>query len=60
MGSLRVVGSFKLYVSFEKDPYKRDYSAKETCILKESTNDSHLMYGSLALSSDQLVGSLKL
>jgi len=25
MGWLRFVGSFKLYVSFAKEPYKRDY-----------------------------------
>ena len=34
MGWLRLVGSLKLYVSFAKEPYKRDYSAKETSILR--------------------------
>jgi len=39
---LRLVGSFKIWVSFAKDPYKRDlYSAKETCTFKEPTNRSH-------------------
>jgi len=42
MGWLRFVGSLKLYVSFAKEPYKRDvYSAKETYNFKEPTNCSH-------------------
>ena len=38
MGWLRLVGSFKSQVSFAKEPYKRDYSAKETYDIKEPTN----------------------
>ena len=35
MGWLRLVGSSKIYVSFVKEPYKRDlYSVKETFIFK--------------------------
>ena len=42
MGWLWLVGSLKLYVSFAKEPYKRDLnSAKETYNLKELTNRSH-------------------
>jgi len=42
MGSLRLVGSLKLQVSFEKEPYKRDYiPAKETYSFKKPTNRSH-------------------
>jgi len=41
MGSLRLVGSLKLQVSFAKEPYKRDCSAKETCDFKGPTNRSH-------------------
>ena len=40
---LRWVGSLKTYASFAKEPYKRDYSAKETCNFKEPTNRSHSM-----------------
>ena len=39
-GWLRLVGSLKLYVSFEKETYKRDYSEKETYDFKEPTNRS--------------------
>jgi len=40
---LRLVGSFKFYVFFAKEPYKREdrYSAKEAYIFKEPTNRSH-------------------
>jgi len=42
MGWLRLVGSLELYVSFAKEPYKRDdILQKETYILKEPTNSSH-------------------
>jgi len=42
MGWLRLVGSWKLYVSFVKEPYKRDLdSTKETYNLKEPTKRSH-------------------
>jgi len=41
MGWLRLVGSLKLYVSFAKEPYKRDYFTKETYDFKEPTNRSH-------------------
>jgi len=42
MGWLQLVGSFKLSVSFAKEPYKRElYSAKETYNFKEPTNRSH-------------------
>jgi len=38
----RLVGCLKIYVSFTKEPYKRDlYSAKETYILKHPANRSH-------------------
>ena len=33
MGWLRLVGSFKLYVSFAKDPYKRDYILQKRPII---------------------------
>jgi len=41
MAWLRLVGSLKLYVSFAKEPYKREYSAKETYNFKEPTKRSH-------------------
>jgi len=44
MGWLRVAGSLKLQVSFAKEPYQRDYSAKETCNFKEPTDRSHLIH----------------
>ena len=40
-GWLPLVGSLKLQVSFAKEPYKRDYSAKETYKLKDPTKRSH-------------------
>jgi len=45
MGWLQSVGALKLQVSFAKEPYKRDYSAKETCNFKEPTNRSHPIAG---------------
>jgi hypothetical protein len=42
MGLLRLVGFFKLYVSFAKEPYKRDYILqKRPYNFKEPTNRSH-------------------
>ena len=41
MGWLRLVGSLKLQVSFAEQPYKQDYSAKETYNIKEPTHRSH-------------------
>jgi len=41
MGWLRLVGSYKLYVSFAKEPCKRRYSAKEADDFKGPTNRSH-------------------
>jgi len=39
---LRLVGSLKKYVSFAKEPYKRDlYSAKETYHFEESVHSVH-------------------
>jgi len=39
---LRLVGSLKMWVSFAKDPYKRDlYSAKKSYIFNEAANRSH-------------------
>jgi len=54
MGWLRLVGSLKLYVSFAKEPHKRDdilqrYSAKETCNSKEPTTRSHPIMGGFGL-----------
>jgi len=40
---LRLVGSIKLKVSFAKEPYKRDTSAKETYNLIDPTDRSHPM-----------------
>jgi len=57
MGWLRSVESIRLLVSFAKEPYKRDYSAKETYNLIDPTNRSHpicvrqLRSGALSLSS---------
>jgi len=45
MAWLRLVGSFKSWVSFAKEPYKADYSAKETYNFKEPTNRSHSIGG---------------
>jgi len=45
MGWLRLVGSIKLYVSFVKETYKRDYILqKETYNLIDHTNCCHPMY----------------
>jgi len=41
MECLRLVGSFKLYVSFAKEPSNRRYSVKEKYNLKEPTSRSH-------------------
>ena len=41
MGWLRLVGSIKVKVFSAKEPYKRDYSAKETYNLIDPTNRSH-------------------
>jgi len=51
MGWLRLVGSLKTKVSFAKEPYKRDYSTKETYICKEPTNHSHSIGHFFALSA---------
>jgi len=47
MGWLRLVGSLKLQVSFAKEPYKKDDSAKETCCFKQPTHRSHPIVRSL-------------
>ena len=36
MGWLRLVGSFKLQVSFAKEPYKRDYILQKRSIIRRS------------------------
>jgi len=36
MGWLQVVGSLKLYVSFAKEPYKRDYILQKRPIILRS------------------------
>ena len=42
MGWLMLAGSIKWYVSFAKEPYKRDYILqKETCSFIDPTNRSH-------------------
>jgi len=51
---LRSVVSLKTYVSFAKEPYKRDlYSAKETYILKEPTNHSNPIWNIYLLGYDE-------
>ena len=55
MGWPQLVGSLKMWVSFAKEPYKKDlYSAKEIYIFKEPTNrrhpiSTHNVFHSLAL-----------
>jgi len=53
MGWLRLVGSLKLYVSFAKEPYKRD-----DILSKVST--AVLVYSKSSMGWLQLVGSLNL
>ena len=54
MGWLRLVGSFKLYVSFAKEPFKRDYILQKRPIITHMKNDVLDGMGWLPL-----VGSLK-
>jgi len=41
VGWLRLVGSIKLYVSFAKEPYKRNCMLQETCHFIDPTDRSH-------------------
>jgi hypothetical protein len=41
IGWLQLVGSIKLLISFAKETYKRDYSAKETYNFIDPTDRSH-------------------
>jgi len=41
MGWLRLVGSLKLYVSFAKEPYKRDYILQKRLVILRSQLMSH-------------------
>jgi len=65
MGRLWLVGSLKTWVSFAKEPYKRDYILqKRPIIFKERTNHSHPIQGLIARTCSamgwlRIVGSLK-
>jgi len=64
VGWLRLVASLKIYVSFAKEPHKRDlYSAKRPKFFREPTNRrhsiTHLVMGYVAMGWQRCICSVK-